>query len=418
MFSDVFWRKEWDFGQCDVPAHKIQVETDCDRLNSPTVGCPYLTNSIYKQIDSFLEKKLITPCHSPYSAPAILVAQKNSKLRLVLNYRQLNIQTIKSCWRNPSIEEIFDTSEGSDFFTMIDMSWGFYQLPMAEESQGRTAFSTLFGSFKWLRMPMGVTGSPNTFQSLMEQVLVGLTWKTTVPYFDDGIIFASTAEEHIQRPREVLERFRSANRKITRTKCEFFRARVPFLGHIFSKNELEADPSRIAAVRKFPIPTNPTEAKSFLCLCSFYSRYVKIFAEIARPLHEANEVTANFIWTHKSQDAFETLKPRLKTTTILAFRMMKEPFNMYNEASLKAMGAVLSQVQGGPELAICCASKSFAKALTRYSGTKRELLAFVNITRHFKHYLLVQKIIIITEHRALQWLHNFKDPDALTARWL
>ena len=115
---------------------------------------------------------------------------------------------------------------------------------------------------------MGLSGSPNTFQSLIEQVLVGLTWKTTVPYLDDCINFSSTAEEHIERLGEVLERFRSANLKINPTKSEFFQTRVPFLDHIISKNGLEADPDKIAAVKKFPIHTTPTEVKSFLGLCS------------------------------------------------------------------------------------------------------------------------------------------------------
>ena len=184
----------------------------------------------------------------------MLVPKKNGKLRLVTDYRQLNKQTIKSCWPIPSLEEIFDTLERSAIFTTIDMSWGFYQLPMAEESQDFTAFSTSFGSFKWLRMPMGLIDSPNTFQILMQQVLVGLTWKTTVPYLDDCIIFSSTAEEHIERVREVLERFRSANLKINPTKCEFFRTRVPFLGQIICKNGLYADPDKIAAVKNFASP--------------------------------------------------------------------------------------------------------------------------------------------------------------------
>ena len=205
----------------------------------------------------------------------MLVPEKNAEIRLVLNYRQLNKRTIKSCWPNPSIEEIFDILEGSEFFTMIEISWGFYLLPMAEESQDRTAFDTLFGTFKWLRMPLGLTVSPNTFQSLMEQVIVGLTWKTSVPFLDDCIIFASTTEEDIQRPREVLERFCSANRNFNRTKCVFFRTRFPFLSHIISEKGLEADPSKIAAVKKFPIPTNPTKVKSFLGLCSYCRRYVK-----------------------------------------------------------------------------------------------------------------------------------------------
>ena len=79
---------------------------------------------------------------------------------------------------------------------------------MEPKSQNYTAFSTPFGSFKWLRMPMGLTGSPNTFHSLMEHVLVGLTWNITVPYLDDCIIFSKTPEELIKRLQQVFQRFR------------------------------------------------------------------------------------------------------------------------------------------------------------------------------------------------------------------
>ena len=145
---------------------------------------------------------------------------------------------------------------------------------------------------------------------------------------------------------------------------------------------------------------------------------MQIFAEMARPLHKASEVTAKFNWAPEAQDAFGTLKSRLTTTPILAFPMMKEPFILYTDAGLTAMGAVLSQVQDGQERAICYASKAFSKTQTRYCATKRELLVVVNYTQHFKHYLLGEKFTIITDHRALQWLHNFRDPGALTAHWL
>ena len=77
-----------------------------------------------------MSQELITPCHSPYSAPAMLVPKKNGKLRLLIDYRKLNEQTTKSCWPMPSIEEIFDTLQRSAYLTTIDMSCGFYQLPM------------------------------------------------------------------------------------------------------------------------------------------------------------------------------------------------------------------------------------------------------------------------------------------------
>ena len=105
----------------------------------------------------------------------MLVPKKNRKLRLEIDYRKLNEQTVKSCWPIPSIEETFDTLEGSAYFTTIHMSWGFYQLPMEPDNQNYTAFSTPFGSFKWQRMPMRLTGSPNTFHSLMEHMPAGLT---------------------------------------------------------------------------------------------------------------------------------------------------------------------------------------------------------------------------------------------------
>ena len=175
-------------------------------VKTPTRRMPlHYKEDLQNEIDVFLEKELLTPCHSPYSAPAMLVPKKNGKLRLVIDYRQLNKQTIKLTWPIPSIEETFDTLEGSAYFTSIDMSAGFYQIPIEESSQDYTVFSTSFGYFKWLRMPMGLFGSPPTFQCLVEKVIVGLTWKICAPYLDDIIIFSSTPEEQLERLRLVFQ---------------------------------------------------------------------------------------------------------------------------------------------------------------------------------------------------------------------
>ena len=135
-------------------------------------------------------------------------------------------------------------------------------------------------------------------------------------------------------------------------------------------------------------------------------------------MHKASKTKSSFTWTEETQEAFESLKKHLSFTPILAFPDVKEPFILYTDASLTAMGAVLAQVQDGKEPSICYASKAFSKSQTIYSATKRELLAIVTFTRHFKHYLLGRQFKIVTDHCALQWLHNFKDPDRLTAQWL
>ena len=82
------------------------------------------------------------------------------------------------------------------------------------------------------------------------------------------------------------------------------------------------------------------------------------------------------------------------------------------------MGAVLAQVHDGKKRVFCSASRSLSKSQTKYSATRRELLALVAFRRHFRHYLLGKKFTIVTDHSALQWLHSFKDPDRITARWL
>ena len=118
----------------------------------------------------------------------------------------------------------------------------FFKL-MQEFPQDYTGFSTSIGSFKWLRMPMGLTGSPPTFQCLVEKVLVGLTLENLCalsPYLDDISIFSSTPEEHLERLLLVLERFRAHNLKISPNNCDFFRMKFQFFGHKVSKKRIRS----------------------------------------------------------------------------------------------------------------------------------------------------------------------------------
>ena len=123
------------------------------------------------------------------------------------------------------------------------------------------------------------------------------------------------------------------------------------------------------------------------------------FAKTARPLHQLTEKSKDFLRNSEAQETFEVLKARLTSAPNLAFPSMREPSILYIDASQHAMGAVLAQIQNGSERVICYASKSFSKAQSRYSTTKREFLAIVNFTRHFKHYLLKEnsRLSLITE---------------------
>ena len=89
---------------------------------------------------------------------------------------------------------------------------------------------------------------------------------------------------------------------------------------------------------------------------------------ITQPLQKTSESTSSFTWTEETQEAFESLKDYLSSTLILAFPDVKQPYILYADASLTAMGGVLAQVQDGKERAICYASKAFSKSQTNYSA--------------------------------------------------
>ena len=136
----------------------------------------------------------------------------------------------------------------------MDKSWRVYQLPMDPKSQQYTTYSAPFGAIKWLRMPIGFTGSPNTFQSLMEHVLVGLTGNITVPFLDDCIIFRKTLEEYNRsnkRLQQVFRRLLQGNLTINPRKCAFFQTKVLSIRHVISKNGLEAKPEKSKQFKTF-----------------------------------------------------------------------------------------------------------------------------------------------------------------------
>ena len=144
-YSDFFSISQWDLGKCDATSHRIDVNPGSQPIKLPNRRMAvHYKDDLKEKTDAFMSKERITPCHSSYSAPAMLVPKKNEELRLVIDYRKLNEQIIKSCWPIPSIEVIFDTLQRSAYFTTIDMSWEFYQLLMEPKSRNDTAFSSPF----------------------------------------------------------------------------------------------------------------------------------------------------------------------------------------------------------------------------------------------------------------------------------
>ena len=121
---------------------------------------------------------------------------------------------------------------------------------MTEASKPLTAFTVgPLGFCEHVRMPLGLTNAPATFQCLMETCLAEIHLKWCVIYLDDIIVFSKTPEECIERLRGVFEKLSAAGLRLKPSKCEFFKSGVTYLGHIVSKNSIETDPKKIEAIK-------------------------------------------------------------------------------------------------------------------------------------------------------------------------
>ena len=289
---------------------------------------------------------------------------------------------------------------------------------MHPDDQEKTAFATPNGLYEYTVLPFGLVNSPATFARLMDQVLNGLHWETCLVYLDDILVFSKTFDTHLERLQWVLDRMRDANLKLAPKKCHFFQSEVPFLGHIVNREGISTDPAKTEAIKTWPEPKNVKEVRSFLGLCSYYRRFVKGFADIAKPLHQLTEKDRIFKWDMDCQKAFDSLKGKLTSTPILAYPESEGELILDSDVSGIGMGAVLSQMQNGTEKVIAYYSKAFTHPERQYCVTRRELLAIVSAVNQFHVYLYGREVLVRTDHGALKWLLNFKNPEGQMARWL
>lgn len=419
QFGDIFAGPQELPGRTSKLKHSIDTG-DAHPVRQPVRRIPPARRSeVTELLKEMIEKDIIQPSSSPWASPIVLVKKKDGSTRFCIDYRKLNAITRKDAYPLPRIDETLDTLQGSKWFSTLDLASGYWQVELNEDSQDRTAFCTPNGLFEFKVLPFGLCNAPATFQRLMDLILSGLQWSACLVYLDDIIIVGKNFTDHLRNIHSVLSRIKEAGLKLQTTKCNFFKKAVSYLGHIVSEQGVAVDPGKVDKIKSWPTPTTSREVQQFLGLANYYRRFIRGFAQIAKPLHKLTEHNAAFKWTPECNEAFTTLRLRLTTTPVLVYPDFTKEFILDTDASNTAIGAVLSQVgQDGQEHVIAYGSRILTKSERQYCVTRRELLAVIVFTKHFRPYLLGRRFVLRTDHGSLQWLCNFKDPEGQVARWL
>ena len=216
-----------------------------------------------KQVKGLLAKGLIQPRSSPYGSPILFVSKADGTLRMCIDYRAVNKQTVKNRYPLPRIDDLFDQLQGAKVFSSIDLQSAYHQVRLKPEDVPKTAFTTPMGLFESLVLTFGLMNAPGTFQSVMNEVLGDVIGKFVLVYLDGVVIFSKNAKEHILHLRIVLGLLRKHKLFAKLPKCSFMQSELKFLGHIVGAQALQVDPKKVAIVKEWPVPNDVTQLRSF-----------------------------------------------------------------------------------------------------------------------------------------------------------
>ena len=285
--ADVFCRDKEDQG--DVPDMLMEIQlTD----NIPVV-VPHrqIPRPLYEEVKNFVNDLIVNnwvrESKSPYSSPIVCVRKKDHSLRLCIDYRALNKKVIPDKMPIPRIAELLDGLGGQEWFSTLDMAKAYHQGYVHEDSRKFTAFSTPWGLYEWIRIPMGISNAPPVFQRYVNMVLRGLLDRICTAYLDDILIYGSTFEDHVRNFKTVLQRLKSKGIKLRADKCFIFRREVRYLGRLLSKNGHRPDPADTEALEKFREPPKTIgDLRTLMGFLGYYRTYIQDFSKKFKPHYD------------------------------------------------------------------------------------------------------------------------------------
>ena len=404
-------------GKTDVIEHKIEL-TDNNPVRSRPYPLPYaMRENLKREIQDMLSLGIIRESNSPFASPIVIVKKKDGSDRICVDYRKLNKLTIADLEPMITAEDLFQRLGKSKYYSKIDLSKGYWQIPVAEEDIEKTAFITPDGTYDFLRMPFGMKNSGATLVRGMRKILAGMN--NVDSYIDDLIIHTDDWQAHLQVLEELLRRLRKAGLRVKPSKCVFGAESVEFLGHYIGGDCITINEDNLEKIRTALRPTTKKEVRSFWGLANYYRAHIPTFAAVAAPLTDlTRKGQPNKIrWGQAQEKAFSSLQDCLLKRPILKLPDHSKPFILRTDASNFWLGATLLQQHEEKLYPVAYASKKLAPAETRYSTLEKECLGIVWGVTKFRLYLAGKPFILQTNHQPLAYINKTKYQNDRIMRW-
>lgn len=390
-------------GCLDRPYH-IELLDGAKPVVQPIRRVPLpLVPKLKEALDSLVQQKIIEKVDgsSDWVHGLVIVKKPDSSLRICMDMKVLNNCIKREYCQIPTIEEVSGELAGAEYFSCLDASNGFYQIMLDKESADICTVGTPFGLYKFVRLPFGMKSAPEVFQKRFRQIF---NVPGTKIYIDDLLIWGKTKAEHDERLKKVLKIAKQNNIKFNKSKCKFGVSKIKYMGHIFSKNGVEPDLSKVVAIQKFSKPVCKQDVQRLLGMLTYLSKFIPNFSAETSCLRDLLKKDVEFCWENPHELAFNKIKEILMSRPVLQMFDVNKQSTISVDSSKSGMGAVLLQ----DNLPCAYASKALTECQTRYAQIEKELLAICFGLDRFYQFIFGKKVIVETDHQPL--LAIFKKP--------
>jgi hypothetical protein len=290
----------------------------------------------------------------------------------------------------------------------MDLTNGFWQVPLADFTRQFTAFITVMGVFMYTRLPQGLKAASAYFQMQMATVvLADILYRGVELYIDDCLIHAATFPEFKLKLTSVLERFKKFNIKVNPKKCRIGMNHVEYVGHVLNNEGITFSQAKREKVFNIPRPSIAKHLKSFLGAANYFQTHIKNYAIKAKPLFDMirnYERNKRLEWTADGANAWDVIRHDIEHCPTLFFLREGGEIVLSTDASDYGIGAMLVQRIDGVDYPIAFMSRSLQCAELNWNTTEKECFAIVMALKKFEHLIRDCKFTILTDHKNLTYM--------------
>jgi len=261
-----------------IVEHRLPIKSRFRLHQQPARRCnPNILPDIKAEITKLIESKFIRQCrYAKWISNVVPVYKKNGKLRVCIEFRNINKATPMDGYPMPVADLLVDAAAGHWVISFMDGNAGYNQIFMAEEDIPKTAFRCPghVGLFEWIVMTFGLKNAGATYQRAMNFIFHEFIGKLVEIYIDNVVVKSGDFTKHLADLQKVLECTRKHGLKMNPNKCAFGVSAGQFLGFLVHQRGVEISRRSIDAINKIVAPTNKTELQSLIGKVNFIRRFI------------------------------------------------------------------------------------------------------------------------------------------------